>query len=158
MLADYLRPALPSLPVLYLMAPMTLYGTPVLEAAREFPFSSLTGCPVRVEVCEDLYRSNPEWQALWPEVSRRAAYGVFLDHLGGWVARGTHAEATGLAAMGRPVWWFNSGEPTDRFGFSLPRRGDWARFYRRVGLGYGRACLSARHRPLSAQEAAGRRS
>ena len=145
------RPALSSSPlVLYLMAPMTLYGTPVLEAAREFPFSSLTGCPVRVLVCEDLYRGNREWFSLWPEVRRQAAFGVFLDHYCGWVARGTWAEAAELMALGRPVWWFNSGEPTDRFGFGPPqgRGGDWARLYRRVGLGYGRPVLTARTRPL----------
>ena len=150
MLAAYLRPALSSLPVLYLMAPMTLYGTPVLEAAREYPFHTLTGCPVKLLVCEDLYRGNREWFALWPEVRRQAQYGVFLDHLGGWVARGTWAEAAELMALGRPVWWFNRGEPADRFGFGPPRPGDYARFHRRVGLGYGRPAVAARTRPLRA--------
>jgi hypothetical protein len=149
-LAPHVHPALASsLPVLYLMAPMRLYGTPVLEAAREFPFSSLTGCPVRVLVCEDLYRGNKEWFSLWPEVRRQAAYGVFLDHYGGWVARGTWAETAELMALGRPVWWFCGGQPTDRFGFG-PAGGDWKGRYRRVGLGYGRPCLAARTRPLQA--------
>ena len=80
MLAQYLRPALPHPPVLYLMAPMGLYRTPTLEAARENPFHTLTGCPVRLLVCEDLYRGTREWFALWPEVRRQAAFGVFLDH------------------------------------------------------------------------------
>ena len=146
-----LRPALSSsLPVLYLMAPITLYGTPVLEAVREFPFHTLTGCRVRVLVCEDLYRSNPEWQARWPEVRRVARFGVFLDHHGGWVARGTWAESVELLALGRRVWWFHGGEPTERFGFGPPqgRGGDWARLYRRVGLGWGRPVVMTRARPL----------
>src|SRR5262249_27096863 len=149
MISQYRRPALsPSLPVLYLMSPMTLYGSPVLEAAREYPFSSLTGCPVKVLVAEDLYRDTKEWFALWPEVRRQAAFGVFLDQFGGWVARGTWAESVELMALGRPVWWFNSGEPTDRFGFGPPRPGDYARFHRRVGLGWGRPVLTTRTRPL----------
>jgi hypothetical protein len=148
-LAQYLRPALPRPPVLYLMAPMGLYRTPALEAAREFPFHTLTGCPVRLLVCEDLYRGNREWFALWPEVRRQAAFGVFLDHCGGWVARGTWAEAAELMMLGRPVWWFNGGELADRFGFGPPRP-DYARFHRRVGLGYGSPVLSSRTRPLRA--------
>jgi len=127
---------------------MTLYGSPILEAAREFPFSSLTGCPVKVLVAEDLYRGNREWFALWPEVRRQAAYGVFLDHFGGWVARGTWAESVELLALGRRVWWFCGGEPTEAFGFGPPRPGDYARFHRRVGLGYGRPVVSSRTRPL----------
>jgi hypothetical protein len=126
---------------------MTLYGTPALEMAREYPFHTLTGRKVRVLVCEDLYRGNREWFALWPEVRRQAAYGVFLDHYGGWVARGTWAESAELMALGRPVWWFCNGEPTEAFGFGPPRR-DYARFHRRVGLGYGRPVLTSRTRPL----------
>ena len=148
MLPAHVRPALPSsLPALYLMSPMALYGTPLLEAAREYPFHTLTGCPVRVLVAEDLYRNTKEWFALWPEVRRQAAYGVFLDHLGGWVARGTWAETAELMALGRPVWWWCGGEPTDRFGFG-PAGGDWKGRYRRVGLGWSRPCLSARAMPL----------
>lgn len=148
--APYLRPALSSsLPVLYLMSPISLYGTPRLEAAREYPFHTLTGCPVRVLVAEDLYRGNRDWFALWPEVRRQAAFGVFLDHYGGWVARGTWAEAAELMALGRPVWWFCGGQPTDRFGFG-PAGGDWRGRYRRVGLGWGRPCLAARAKPLQA--------
>jgi hypothetical protein len=128
---------------------MTLYGTPVLEAAREYPFSDLIGCPVEVWVAEDLYRSNPEWQALWPLVRRRADYAVFLDHLGGWVSRGVWAETAELLALGRRVWWFNGGEPAERFGFG-PRCGEWKSRYRRVGLGYGRPARSTRTRPLEA--------
>ena len=144
------RPALPSsLPVLYLMSPMTLYGTPVLEAAREFPFSTLTGCPVRVLVAEDLYRNTKEWHALWPEVRRQAAFGVFLDHLGGWVARGTWAETVELMALGRPVWWWCGGVPTDRFGFGPANMRDWKGRFRRVGLGWNRPCMASR-RPLRA--------
>lgn len=156
MVAPYLRPAIPRRPVLYLMSPMSLYGSPALEAAREYPFSSLTGCPVRVLVAEDLYRNTKEWFALWPEVRRQAAYGVFLDHLGGWVARGTWAEAAELMTLGRPVWWFNAGAPTDRFGFGPPRQGDYARFHRRVGLGWGQPVRRTRDCPLERpQEAAG---
>jgi hypothetical protein len=129
------------------MAPIRIYGTPTLEAAREFPFHTLTGCKVRLLVCEDLYRGNKEWFSLWPEVRRQAAYGVFLDHLGGWVARGTWAETVELMALGRPVWWFCKGEPTDGFGFG-PAGGDWKGRFRRVGLGYGRPVLMTRTRPL----------
>src|SRR2546429_591587 len=124
MLPAHIRPALPSsLPVLYLMAPMRLYGTPVLEAAREYPFHTLTGCPVKVLVAEDLYRNTKEWHALWPEVRRQAAYGVFLDHLGGWIARGTWAEASELMALGRPVWWWCGGGAAGPVGVWPPRRG-----------------------------------
>ena len=129
---------------------MTLYGSAALEMAREFPFSSLTGCPVRVLVAEDLYRNTKEWFALWPEVRRQAAFGVFLDHLGGWVARGTWAESVELMALGRPVWWWCDGQPTERFGFGPARPGDYARFHRRVGLGYGRPVLTTRTKPLRA--------
>src|ERR1035441_3994527 len=60
MLAAYLRPALPSsLPVLYLMAPMPLYGSPSMEAAREYPFAALAGYPVKLWVAEDMYRLYP---------------------------------------------------------------------------------------------------
>ena len=62
-----------------------------------------------------MYRDNDQWFALWPLVAREAAFGVFLDHLG-WVARGSRG-AEGLRALGRPVWWFCGGEPTDCFGF-----------------------------------------
>jgi len=129
---------------------MTLYGSATLEMAREFPFSSLTGCPVRVLVAEDLYRNTKEWFALWPEVRRQVAYGVFLDHYQGWVARGTWAESVELMALGRPVWWFCGGEPTEKFGFGPPRPGDFARFHRRVGLGWGRPVLTTRTKPLQA--------
>lgn len=142
------RPAISSsLPVLYLMSPITLYGSPLLEAAREYPFESLTGCRVRVMVAEDLYRSNREWQAWWPLVRRQAAYGVFLDHMGGWVARGTWAETVELMALGRPVWWFCNGEPTDRFGFGPLNMRDWKARFCRVGLGWNRPCMASR-RPL----------
>ena len=151
MLAPYLRPALPRRRILYLMAPMQIYGTPVLEAAREYPFSDLTGYPVDVWCAEDLYRSNPEWQALWPLVRRRADCAVFLDHLGGWVSRGVWAESAELLTLGRKVWWFNAGEPADRFGFG-PRHGDWKGRYRRVGLGYGRPVRRTRDRPLERAE------
>ncbi|HLI39591.1 MAG TPA: hypothetical protein VKV80_19955 [Streptosporangiaceae bacterium] len=148
MLPAYCRPALPSsLPVLYLMSPMTLYRSPVLEAAREYPFPGLAGYPVTVWCAADLYRSNPEWQALWPAVRRRADCAVFLDHLGGWVSRGVWAEAAELLALGRRVWWFNHGQPAARFGFG-PRRGEWAGRYRRVGLGYPRPARGTIAAPL----------
>ena len=78
---------------------------------------------------------------------------MFLDHYGGWVARGTWAETAELMTLGRPVWWFNRGAPTDRFGFGPPRP-DYARFHRRVGLGFGRPVLQARTRPLRAPHGA----
>ena len=152
MVASYLHPAFPRPRVLYLMAPMPLYNTPVLEAAREYPFPSLTGCPVDVWVAEDMYRSNPEWAALWPLVRRRADFAVFLDRHG-WVARGVRVEAEGLLAAGRRVWWFNSGEPTERFGFGPANRADWGYRYCRVGLGYRRPVRKTRDMPLErAQE------
>jgi hypothetical protein len=130
------------------MAPVRVYGTPVLEAAREFPFHTLTGCPVKLLVCEDLYRGNREWFARWPEVRRQASFGVFLDHLGGWVARGTWAETVELLALGCRVWWFNGGVPSERFGFGPARHGDYAWRHRRVGLGWGRPVAASRVRPL----------
>ena len=125
-----------------------MYGSPVLEAAREYPFASLTGCEVEVWVCEDMYRDNTEWASLWPLVARRAAFGVFLDHLGGWAARGVWAETAELLALGRPVWWFNSGEPAERFGFGPVNFGDFRFRHCRVGLGWPRPACSSRSRPL----------
>lgn len=153
MLAGYLRPALPSsLPILYLMAPMPLYGTPVMEAAREYPFATLAGYPVKLWVAEDMYRSNPEWAALWPLVRRHADCAVFLDR-NGWVARGVRVEAEGLLAAGKRVWWFHDGEPTERFGFG-PVRADFKYRYSRVGLGFQRPVRATRDCPLNAPERA----
>jgi hypothetical protein len=149
-LAGYLRPALPRPRVLYLMAPMVLYGTEVLEEAREYPYADLTGCPVEVLCAEDLYRDNAEWAALWPVVRKRADCAVFLDHLNGWVARGVRVEADGLLALGKPVWWFCGGQPTDRFGFGPPDFADWRMRHCRVGLGYQRPVRSAKMRPIQA--------
>jgi hypothetical protein len=150
MLARYLRPALPRRPVLYLMSPMSLYRTPVLEAAREYPFATLTGCPVTVWCAEDLYRSTKEWAALWPLVRRTADCAVFVDHLGGWVARGVRVEADGLLAIGKRVWWFNSGQPTERFGFGPPNFADFRYRHCRVGLGWRRPVRSTQDSPLGA--------
>ena len=151
MLPAHFRPAFPRRCVLYLMSPMALYGSPALEAAREFPFSTLTGCPVEVWVAEDMYRSNPEWAALWPLVRRRADYAVFLDR-GGWVARGVRVEAEGLLAAGKRVWWFCNGEPTESYGFGPSNRSDWQHRYCRVGLGYRRPVRRTRECPLEAPE------
>ena len=129
---------------------MPLYNTPVLEAAREYPFSELTGCPVDLWVAEDMYRSNPEWAALWPLVRRRADFAVFLDRHG-WVARGVRVEAEGLLAAGKRVWWFHGGEPTESFGFG-PARADYRYRYSRVGLGYGRPVRRTRDMPLERAE------
>ena len=128
---------------------MSLYGSPVLEAAREFPFETLTGCKVTVWVAEDLYRSNTEWASQWPLVRREADCAVFLD-LGGWVAAGVRLEADGLLALGRRVWWFNGGDPTDRFGFGPRNFRDFRYRHCRVGLGYGRPVRSTRDCPLDA--------
>jgi hypothetical protein len=146
--AGYLRSALPRRPVLYLMAPMSLYGTSVLEEAREYPFADLAGTPVTVLCAEDLYRDNAEWAALWPVVRKRADCAVFLDHLNGWVARGVRVETDGLLALGKPVWWFCGGEPTDRFGFGAVNFADWRQRHCRVGLGYRRPVRSVRSFPL----------
>ena len=154
MVAAYLRPALPRRRVLYLMSPMPLYGTPVLEAAREYPFADLTGYPVQVWCAEDLYRSTKEWQAMWPLIRRAADCAVFLDR-GGWVARGVRVETLGLLALGKPVWWFNSGEPTDRFGFGPPSFTDFKYRHCRVGLGYGRLVRRTRDLPLERAQEAG---
>ena len=132
------------------MSPMPLYGTPVLEAAREYPFADLTGYPVQVWCAEDLYRDNDHWAALWPLVRREADFAVFLDR-GGWVARGVRVEAEGLLAAGKRVWWFNSGQPTESFGFG-PARADYRYRYSRVGLGYGRPVRRTREMPLERAE------
>ena len=153
MLAAYLKPALPRRCVLYLMSPMTMYGSPALEAAREFPFAALAGCPVTVWVAEDLYRDNDHWAALWPLVRREADCAVFLDR-GGWIARGVRVEAEGLLAAGKRVWWFNSGEPTEAFGFGPVNRSDWQHRYCRVGLGWRRPVRRTRDCPLERPEGA----
>lgn len=132
------------------MAPMPLYGSAVLAAAREYPFESLTGCEVRVECAEDLYGSNAEWAALWPSVRRRTACAVFLDHLGGWVSRGVYVEVQHLLADGKPVWWWCGGNPTEKFGFGPGVRGDWQYRYRRVGLGYPRPIRRVISKPFQA--------
>jgi hypothetical protein len=146
-LAPYLRPALPRKPVLYLMSPMSLYGTPVLKEAREYPFAELVGCPVTVWCAEDLYCDSQEWIARWPLVRRHVDYAVFLDHLG-WVARGVRVETDGLLALGTPVWWFCGGQPTDGFGFGPVNFADWRHRHCRVGLGYQRPVRSVKTRPL----------
>ena len=81
-----------ALPVLYLMAPMTLYGTDVLAQARQFPFGTLAG-PVTVDCAEGMFPDAAAWAAAWPALRERYSFGVFLDHLGGWVPRGVFAEA-----------------------------------------------------------------
>jgi hypothetical protein len=119
-------------PVLYLMAPMTLYWTPVLAEARRFGFASLAGCPVDVECAEGMFPDTRSWAAAWPVLRHRYAFGVFLD-AGGWVSRGVWAEACDLAGnLGRPVWWFNSGRPVRRFGFGPADNAAWAGRYRKV--------------------------
>jgi hypothetical protein len=148
MLAPYLRPALPRRPVLYLMAPIPLYGTPALEQAREYPFAGLTGCPVTVWCAEDLYRDSQEWAARWPLVRRHVDYAVFLDHLDGWVARGVRVETDGLLALGKPVWWFCDGNPTDRFAFGRPDFTDWGQRHCRVSLACRRPVRSLRSFPI----------
>jgi hypothetical protein len=122
----------PSLPVLYLMCPVRLYDSPVLAAARKYPFETLTGCPVKLEVAADLYCCNKCWVASWPELRARIRFGVFLDHLDGWVARGTFAEVMELLGLGVPVWWLNEGQPVDCFKFGPANYRDWAGYYRRV--------------------------
>jgi len=139
---------------LYLMTPMPLYGSPALEAAREYPFATLTGCPVEVWCAEDMYRSNPEWAALWPLVRRRADFAVFLDRHG-WVGRGVRVEAEGLLAAGKPVWWWCGGEPTGAWGFGPPNFADFRFRHSRVGLGWPRPVRRTRECPLQAPEEAG---
>ena len=120
------------LPVLYLMSPIPLYGSPVLAAARQFPFEALTGRPVKLEVAADLWCCNRCWVAQWPALRARIRYGVFLDHLGGFVGRGTFAEVMELLGLSRPVWWWRGGEPTDSFRFGEANYRDWKGRYRRV--------------------------
>jgi hypothetical protein len=147
-LASYLRPALPRKPVLYLMAPIPLYGSPVLKAAREYPFAGLAGRPVTVWCAEDLYRDSRDWAALWPLVRRRVDCAVFLDHLGGWVARGVRVETDGLLALGKPVWWFCGGQPTDRFAFGPPDFTDFRLRHCRVTLACRRPVRRVRSFPI----------
>lgn len=118
--------------LLYLMAPLGLYWTDVLAEAKRFPFETLTGCPVEVECAEGMFPDARSWAAAWPSLRERYSFGVFLDHLGGWVPRGVWAEACDLAGMDKPVWWFNSGKPARRFGFGPGRPGDWKHCYRSV--------------------------
>jgi len=120
-----------ALPVLYLMSPITLYRSPILAAARQYPFETLTGCPVELVVAADLFCCNKCWIAQWPELRARIRFGVFLDHLNGWVGRGTFAEVMELLGLSVPVWWYRGGEPTDSFRFG-PRHGDWKGRYRPV--------------------------
>ena len=120
------------LPVLYLMAPMTLYGSPGLAEARAYPFGDLAGEPVDVICAEDLWCCNRCWVAAWPDLRARIRFGVFLDHLGGWVGRGTFAEVMELLGLSVPVWWYRGGEPTDSFRFGEANYRDWAGCYRRV--------------------------
>ena len=121
------------LPVLYLMCPMTLYGSDVLAQARGFPFGTLTGCPVAVECADGMFPDTRSWAAAWPQLRERYAFGVFLDHLGGWVSRGVWAEACDLAGnLGLPVWWFNGGVPVRRWGFGPADNAQWAGRYRQV--------------------------
>lgn len=122
----------PGLPVLYLMCPMTLYGSAEVARAREFPFGDLAGFPVAVECAEGMFPDTRSWAAAWPSLRHRYAAGVFLDHLGGWVSRGVWAEACDLHSLGVPVWWFRSGDPVRRFGFGPGDNRDWAGRYRAV--------------------------
>ena len=119
------------LPTLYVMCPIPLYWTPVLAAAKQYPFATLTGCPVTVESPEGMFPDARSWGAAWPALRERYAFGVFLDR-DGWVSRGVWAEACDLHSLGRAVWWFNSGEPVRRFGFGPGIPGDWAYRYRSV--------------------------
>jgi len=120
------------LPVLYLMAPILLYDSPVLAAARQYPFDTLTGCAVQVECAADLYCCNRCWIASWPELRARIKFGVFLDHLGGFAGRGTFAEVMELLALSVPVWWYRGGEPTGSFRFGEANYRDWGGRYRAV--------------------------
>ena len=124
---------MPDLPLLYLMCPMTLYGSDVLAEARRFPFESLTGCPVAVECAEGMFSDTRSWAAAWPSLRERYAFGAFLDHLGGWVSRGVWAEACDLAGnLGLPVWWLSDAGPVRRWGFGPADNSQWAGRYRQV--------------------------
>lgn len=114
------------------MSPITIYKSPVLAAAREYPFASLTGCSVDLVVAADLWHCNKCWVAQWPALRARIGYGVFLDHLGGFVGRGTFAEVMELLALKVPVWWHRGGDPTDSFRFGEANYRDWGGRYRRV--------------------------
>lgn len=119
--------------LLYLMAPVSLYGSDVLAAAKGYPFASLTGFPVDAECAEGMFPDTRSWAAAWPGLRLRYAAGVFLDHLDGWVSRGVWAEACDLAGnLGLPVWWFNAGDPVRRWGFGPADNAHWATTYRRV--------------------------
>ena len=119
------------------MSPITLYTSPVLAAARGYPFETLTGCAVQVEVAADLWCCNVCWKAAWPGLRARIRYGVFLDHLGGFVGRGTFAEVMELLALSVPVWWYRGGEPTDCFRFGDANYKDWGGRYRPVTAAEG---------------------
>ena len=132
MVASCLPPAPSSLPVLYLMSPITLYKSAVLAEAREYPFGTLTGCEIELVCAADLWCCNRCWVAAWPRLRERIGFGVFLDHLDGWVGRGTFAEVMELLGLGRPVWWWNGGKPVDGFRFGDANYRDWGGRYRPV--------------------------
>lgn len=64
---------------------------------------------------------------------------MFLDHLDGWVGRGTFAEVMELLGLGRPVWWWNDGKPVDGFRFGDANYRDWGGRYRPVTATAGEA-------------------
>ena len=119
-------------PVLYLMAPIPLYDSPVLATARQYPFETLTGCPVDLVVAADLYCCNKHWIATWPGLRAKIRYGAFLDHLGGYVGRGVFAEVMELLGLGVPVWWLDGDRAVDSFRFGDANYRDWGGRYRRV--------------------------
>jgi hypothetical protein len=117
---------------LYLMCSLRQYWTPVLAAAKRYPFAALTGCPVDVECAEGMFPDTKSWAAAWPSLRHRYDFGVFLD-LDGFVSRGVWAEVCDLAEhLGKPVWWFRSGDPVRWFGFGPADNRDWAGRYRSV--------------------------
>ena len=114
------------------MAPIPLYQSPALAAARRFPFSTLAGCDVDLVVAADLWCCNRCWITAWPELRARIRFGAFLDHLGGFVGRGVFAEVMELLGLGVPVWWLNGDRATDSFRFGPANYRDWGGRYRRV--------------------------
>lgn len=110
---------------------MRLYWTGVVAEAKCYPFERLTRFPVEVECAEGMFPDTRSWAAAWPVLRQKYACGVFLDD-GGWVSRGVWAEVSDLASMGKPVWWFNRGDPVARFGFGPGKPGDWKHRWRSV--------------------------
>ena len=109
--------------MIYLAAPIWLYDDPIYaQAVADLEGRGLDVCDMR-----RLYRGNSDWLERWPvEKDRYEACWIVTDGHG-WIGRGVDVERRDLAALGRPVRWWN--RDTDVFDLS-PTTGDWRRWRR----------------------------